>query len=102
MLVHTQGIFLSKMHVGNKLNFSVPSQIFAGSNSCVAEFNENLRPYFEPDYECEDPYGEWTEWSTFDAQTEARIRIVRYYDILLVFLDTLRRRVSNKQLICTF
>lgn len=33
-----------------------------------------MRPYFDVNYECEEPYGEWTEWATFDAQTESRLR----------------------------
>jgi len=53
---------------------SVPSAIFEGSTTCIVEFNEQMRSFFDVNYECEEPYGEWTEWETFDAQTESRLR----------------------------
>ena len=53
---------------------SIPSAIFTGATQCVVELNQQMIPYLPVKFECEEPYGEWTQWATFDAQTESRTR----------------------------
>ena len=40
----------------------------------MVELNQQMVPYLPDGFECQEPYGEWTQWATFDAQTESRTR----------------------------
>merc|ERR1719378_1648454 len=57
-------------------SYSLVQSVLFGSEvvECQASFDESFLPYLEPGFQCTDPYGDWSDWTTYDAQTDVRMR----------------------------